>query len=361
MKQRYFYFIIFLSFLFSFTSSGQEKHYYFYQPVPYGSESLYNPISLLFNGGFDTFNMLDREPEWKNVYWDHAATNVWRCITAPAPVINRFGWGKFIGTEIFPTNLKIEESQYVPNVGLHLIGGGMEFRKMSEWYDYHNVPVPYLCGAITCMAYEYLNEVVENGMNYYPNLDCIPDILVFQPLGIFFFSFDNVSKFFSEKFQLNDWSNPIAVSFAPFAIRNSCNMFVAKYPLDSARTKSLFLNFGTFAVLGGSFKTDEEHSVSIAAGLTSKGRRALERRNEIPSNTVILGPMAGIYYDRNNSLLASFIFADTYYMRYRLNTYPGFLSIKGWSPGFFLSVDTNGRSTFGVTVTSLPIGLSHHF
>lgn len=341
--------------------SAQNKKYYFYNPVPYGSESLYNPLTMVVNGGYDPFQMLDREPTWSNMYWNKAATNVWRCITAPAPIINKFGWKRFISTELIPTNLKIEEGQYAPNYALHLIGGGMEYRKISEWYDYHNVPAPFLCGAVTCMAFEYLNEIVENGMNYYPNIDCIPDILIFQPLGILLFSFDDVSEFFSSSLQLNDWSHPVAVTFAPFAIRNAAQIFVAKIPLNTTRTKSIFLNFGTFALLGYSAKLDEEHSLSFGGGLTSKGRRALPLQNGVPSNTIVVGPMAGVYYDRNNSLLASVVIADTYFMRYRFNVYPGIFFLGSCSPSFFLSIDSNGATTVGVTVASFPLGVGYHF
>ncbi len=235
----------------------------------------------------------------------------------------------------------------------------MEYRKISEWYDYHNVPLPFVCGAITRIAYEYLNEIVENGKNYYPNIDCIPDILYFLPIGIVLFSFDDVAEFFSEEFQLNDWSHQVGVSFSPFAIRNACQIYVSKIPLNKERSKNILLKFGTFGLLGYSFKVNDEDALSFGAGLTSKGIRALPLQNGVPSNTIIVGPMAGVYYDRNNSLLASFVFADTYYMRYRLNIYPGFLTIWKVKPGFFLSVDTNGGTTFGITILSLPIGVSH--
>lgn len=355
---------LFLLFLFCISTvvfAQEEKKYYFYNHVPYGSEALYNPLSMVLNGGYDPFQMLDREPTWNNMYWRTASTNVWRCITAPAPIINKFGWKRFISTELFPTNLKIEEGQYAPNYALHLIGGGMEYRKISEWYDYHNVPLPFVCGALTSMAFEYLNEIVENGMNYYPNIDCIPDILVFQPLGILLFSFDDVAEFFSSSLQLNDWSHQVGITFAPFAVRNAAQIFVAKVPLNSMRTKSLFINFGTFALVGYSTKLDAEHSLSFGAGLTSKGRKALPLQNGVPSNTIVVGPMAGIYYDRNNSLLASFVVADTYYMRYRLNVYPGVLALGSWSPGIFCSLDANGHPTLGVTLTSLPVGVGHKF
>ena len=85
---------------------GQEKNYYFFRPYDYGSDGLYNPITLFANGAFDSFQILDREPEWKNVYWNISTTNVWHSLTSPFPVISAFGWSRFLRQEIFPVGLR---------------------------------------------------------------------------------------------------------------------------------------------------------------------------------------------------------------------------------------------------------------
>ena len=340
---------------------AQAKRYYFFRTYSYGSDALFNPITVLANGGFDSFQIInDRQPTWRNVYWDNAATNVWRSITDPSSVIDAFGWNRFLSQEIFPTNLNIENSQYLPNFMLHSIGGGMVSRKLSEWYDYNNYPLPFVLGAATSMAYEYINEIVENGPHLYPNEDCISDLLVFQPLGILLFNFDGISDFFSSTLNLNDWSQPVAFSFAPFAVRNAGQNFVMKLSLNQQRTTSVFFHFGDFAIFGLSLKTNTENAISFGAGLASNGRRSLPKVNGVPSNTVTTGLMIGIYYDRNNSLLASIVYSDVPNNCFRLNIYPGLLSNNYFSPGLFLTVSKAGATVVGITLRVFPIGLALH-
>lgn len=337
---------------------GQEKNYYFFRPYDYGSDGLYNPITLFANGAFDSFQILDREPEWKNVYWNISTTNVWHSLTSPFPVISAFGWNRFLRQEIFPVGLSIDAAQWAPNYALHLICGGMEYRKISEWYDYNNVPLPYLCGIVTSMAYEFVNEAVENGPSTGPNEDCIPDVLIFQPLGIILFSFDGIAELASSTFNLNDWSEPVAVSFAPFAVRNAGQNTVAKVALNHSHSIDLFLHFGEFALAGLSLKTDAEHMISLGGGLATTGVKDLPIQNGVSSNTVEAGPMVGMYYDRNNSLLASIVYEKNSNTRFRLCIYPGFLSSAEFSPGLFLTVAGNGSAIAGLTMHILPIGLS---
>ena len=53
------------------------------------------------------------------------------------------------------------------------------------------------------------------------------------------------------------------------------------------------------------------------------------------SKTVDLAVSGGVFYDKNNSLLASLLFARTKDYRYRLNVYPGVVKIGPLRPGFF--------------------------
>ena len=337
---------------------GQEKNYYFLRTYEYGSEALFNPISLFVNSGCDTYQQLNRSSTFNAVPWDKGATSVWRSITSPLPVISDFGWNRFLSQEIFPTSFDINRTQWVPNYMLHGIGGGMDSRKLAEWYDYNGYPLPYVLGAITVMASEFFNEMVENGPNIYPNEDCIPDILVFQPLGILLFSSDKVCEFFSSELNLNDWSQPAAISFAPLAFRNAGQNFVMKYALTNSKSTSLFFHFGNFAILGLSFKRNTEDAISIGVGLASTGVKSLPVQNGVPSNTVESGPMAGIYYDRNNSLLASIVYSASRNCRFRLNIYPGVISSSRYSPGFFITVADPKILIAGVTMKILPLGLS---
>jgi hypothetical protein len=349
---------LFLLAVSSYALHAQEKQYYFFHPYTYGSDALYNPVSLLADGGFDSYQILDRQPAWNNIEWNIAATNVWRSLISPLPVISAFGWKRFIRQEIIPSSFNINDAQYAPNIALHTIGGGMEYRKISEWYDYYDVPLPYICGIATCVAYEFINEVVENGPQTSPNEDCIPDVLIFQPLGFILFSFDGAAEFFSSTLQMNDWSEQTGLSFAPFAVRNAGQNFVMKLALNRNRSTNIFFHFGEFALLGLSLKTNFEYAVSFGGGFASTGVKDLPTINGVPSNTVISGPIAGIYYDRNNSLLASVVYSTNQNTRFRMNLFPGLLSSSEYCPGIFLTISGNGSTTAGLTMRILPVGLS---
>ncbi len=347
-----------LSVAFACHGYSQQKEHFFFHPYAYGSDALFNPVSLLATGGFDAFQFIaDRSGRWSEVYWDKSTTNVWRSVTSSFPIINKFGWSAFLRQEVLPLSFNMDDAQYPPNYALHLIGGGMTFRKISEWYDYNGFPAPYIFGAATRVAYEYINEAVENGPNTFPNEDCLPDMLIFQPAGMLLFSFDDVSEFFSSTLSLNDWSYPAALTFSPFAVRNAGQNYVMKLALNRERSMSLFVHFGDFAILGLSLKTSNEEAISFGAGVVTTGVIDLPERNGVRTNTIATGAMAGIYFDRNNSLLASAVYSQNIKSVFRLNIYPGVLSSSAVSPGFFITLDHRGSMIAGLTAQILPVGL----
>jgi hypothetical protein len=351
-------FIVFIFSCSSFRSFAQEKTYYFFHPVQYGSESTFNPISLIANGGFDELQSTWRSSSLSEIPWKNGAENVWYNIIAPFPQINKFGWNDFIFHEVIPRSFKPDDAQYFPNYTLHLIGGGMQYRKAAEWFDYYGYPLPFVCALITTMGYHYVNETLENGNWVGPNTDPIADLLIFDPLGIVLFSFDGVCKFFSSEVSLNDWNNQPAFSFLPLGLQNTGQNFIMKYPITASGKTSLMYHFGTFGELGLSMKTNKEDAVSFGVGMSSNSVQTSLTSRGAPIFTITLGPRAGIYWDRNNSLMASVVASDNFHGRLIFNIYPGVFSIKSFSPGFFLIADASSAYTIGMTASFLPLGIS---
>jgi hypothetical protein len=337
--------------------TGQRMPHLFYHEYSYGSESTFNPISVLLNGGLDELQIYGHTNAFADVPWDLGGTNVWRNILAPMPQINTYGWGKFLRQEIIPSSLDVEHAQFFPNYELHLIGGGMVYRKMSEWYDAHGYPFPSAWGAATVMTYHFINEIVENGPGQGSNVDAIADLLIFDPLGILLFSSDAVANFFAHTLSLNDWSYQPALSFSPFAARNVGQSFVMKYPISTSGNTSLFYHFGSFGVLGLSFKTNTEDSFSFGVGGSSKEVFVVDSFNGATTRSIIIAPMAGVYWDRNNSLLASMVVSDSFTEIVRVNAFPGVFSLGGFSPGAFLSFQRVRGFSLGFTASFLPAGL----
>lgn len=335
---------------------AQEKKYFFYRPLDYGSEAMFNPIGVLMNGGFDVLQSYSSSTRADDILWNTQGTSVWRSVTSPAYYISEYGWNKFLSQEVIPTSFNITKAQWAPNYTLHLIGGGMEYRKLSEWYDYHGYPLPFVFGAATAMGYHFLNELVENGPSIHGNTDAIADFCIFDPLGIVFFSFDGVAEYFSSEFGLNDWSPQPSFSFRPLSFRNFGHSFVARYPITESKHTSAFLYLGKSTLLGLSVKTDNENAVSFGAGATQTGVWVVDETNGIGTNSIHVGASCGLFYDRNNSLLASLLISEFYLERIRLNIYPGVLSASPFSPGFFFTIGDGGTYSAGITMQYSPFG-----
>jgi len=92
----------------------------------------------------------------------------------------------------------------------------------------------------------------------------------------------------------------------------------------------------------------------------SKRVYTVDTRNGSVTKSIVVGPMAGIYWDRNNSLLASFVACESNYEMVRLNIFPGIIKILSVSPGIFASVGERGKCTFGMSLSILPLGICGH-
>ncbi len=112
---------------------GQEKNY-FYTGKPYGSEALFNPISLFINGSYDVTQLQSVSNRIGDQNYAKTFHVVMRSLGHPFENIKHYGWNKFLRSEFFPLSFKKEEMQWIPNYQQHLIGGGMLFTAMKEWY-----------------------------------------------------------------------------------------------------------------------------------------------------------------------------------------------------------------------------------
>ena len=82
------------------------------------------------------------------------------------------------------------------------------------------------------------------------------------------------------------------------------------------------------------------------------------------TRTVDLVGTAGLFYDRDNSLLASLLVAQTKDYSVRLNLYPGLLRMGLVTPSLFVALDRQRQVLTGVsfgTRPKLPVGLGMSF
>jgi hypothetical protein len=119
--------------------------------------------------------------------------------------------------------------------------------------------------------------------------------------------------------QAADWSSQASITLPNRQLQNNGQYYSLKIPVGLERTR-LFVRGGMGAQLGISQKLDDEHHLSIGAGGDTEVRTIDKSGHE----RVSFAPAAGVYWDRNNSLLVSVTTSPAENVL-ALNVYPGVL------------------------------------
>ncbi len=342
------------------TIPGHRGTYYYYRGLDYGSQSLIHPLRLIINGGYGIMQVENRHNQPHLIMYGRGMENVLKNVLNPHWSLKVNGFWDFLQREVIPVSANSGRSKYWPNYMNHLLGGGMSYRMMDEYYRYHGVQRSREWAGVTIFLYHFLNEVVENDGLEGPNPDPVADFWIFNPAGILLFANDDVARFFSHTLHMTDWSyQPIFLPESGELANNGQN-YAVKLHLNDSGSRSLFYHWGSHAELGMSFTKPDGRCFSFGLGLKAKNLLEID---EI-SKTVDLAVSGGVFYDRDNSLLASFLFARTKDYRYRLNLYPGLIDLGPFRPGFMAALDDQHDLTVGVTfgsLTHLPFGLGGRF
>lgn len=350
------YLILFIL-LFCVDSIFKAQEKYFYTGKNYGSEALYNPLYLILNGSYDILQLEGMSKDITKYPYAYAADKVFYNLTHPFEAINKYGWGNFIMNEIIPLNFNRKHSQWWPNYNLHLIGGGMSYVRTQEWYEHHGFSNPQILSIATMIGYHFLNEIVENGNYDGPNIDPISDIYIFDLGGIILFSFDSVKEFFSKELNLNDWSYMPAFSLTDGTLQNNGQYFVIKYRLGEQTPWHLFYFFGLDGIIGATYKFEDGRALS--AGFGFRGKKRILEDHLTNRQSVSLAWNVGLFYDYNNSLMASMFFSGMFNDFFHLNIYPGILKFGDFSPGLLFVLSQDGKPTIGITTMWAP-GIAAH-
>jgi hypothetical protein len=339
---------------------SDSARYLFYTCPDYGSQSTFNPLSVLLNGGYDIVQTgmydarLSRVPYWSS------SKNVGENIGHPIRQISCHGWGNFIGSEVFPTRLDIDHAQYVPNYTLHVIGGGTTYRMMCEWNAAHKVPYPKISSVLITTAYNFLNEVIENGPYSGVNVDPIADMWIFNPLGVLLFSSDRVARFFSATLQVSDWSSMPFIDPVHGKIDNVSQNWAIKSPLPFIKRARLFVYLGMSEEAGLSYRVNQEYAVSGGGGLSV--RDIVEADSGGVAGRVMTAKYSwnsGLFIDKGNSLLVSLLLSNSRMYKARANLYPlSEFHFGKFRPAFFAAIGHDNDVVFGITANWLPASLS---
>ena len=334
---------------------------YFYHAKKFGSESIFNPVTTIINGGFGILQIGNRSNCLQTVDFKNGIKNVNHNLAHPIEMINEYGWHNFIFHEIVPASLKPASAQYFPNYLNHLIGGGYTYRALQEWYIHYNFSHPKILAFSSLMAYHYLNEVVENNRFVGPNIDPIADFYIFNVAGLILFSSDKIANFFGNTLSLRDWSFMPGYNPHLNSVENIGQNFIIRIKVPYTKRWRMMYHWGSHGMYGLSYNYRQKDSFSIAGGLVAKELLKTNKVTRVRELTASLVWTAGLFWDRENSLLASLILSGTKGYKARLNIYPGVIKTSYCSPGLFINLRKDNSIVFGVFFNLFPIGVSHSF
>jgi len=323
---------------------------YFYKGYDYGSQSLFNPAYVLLNRGFD---VLQLRPDQRNIFgYDYQLNvkNVLGNVVDPFSAISNRGWGRWLREEIFPLSWTRGSARWVPNYGLHLIGGGTTYTALREWFEARDAPAPVATAFSVATLYTaaIVNESLENNGTVGFNTDCLADLYVFDLAGILLFSIDGVNEFFSRSVIVSDWSLQPVFTAPHGDIHNQGNYYAAKWALPFYDRLRLFGYMG-FSSLGGlSMKITDDLSISAAAGAKVERIASVQA---VTGDLVTLRSSGALFLDRNESLLASVQVADVQDYFVHVNVYPNAFFHTDPGVGLFAVLSKDARFMAGVSLT----------
>ena len=318
---------------------------YFYKGYDYGSQALYGPLWVFLNRGFDVLQDRNGSRSIFQQEYQHNGETVGRNLLNPFPALAQRGYGRFFREEIFPISFTPGTARWVPNYTLHLIGGGVTYTGLTEWFRQNHVPAPRVFSAGTVLATAFLNETLENKGVVQYNTDAIADFFFFDIGGIILFSFDWPNELFSKYLIVADWSLQPSFTYPNFDLHNQGNYFSVKAPLPFTDRLRLFATMGLGTLLGFSYKVDSQYSVSGGAGTMAS--RLIRTSQKNADNNVEFASQAGLFVDRNNSLLASLRVTNVQDYFIQFNLYPNAFTVP--ELGLWTVVDKGGHFVTGVS------------
>jgi hypothetical protein len=339
-------------------SSGAPRGERFYHSLPYGSESQFNPFSLIINGGLDELRTQNANRHVFKLHYDRAAKNVYESIIHPDRTIRDYGFGNWVRRQLLPLSTQSSGGgQWEPNYHLHLLAGGMTGVRMTEWYQQHGTPHPELSAAATVFTWHFLTEMIEHQNGNGRNADAMSDLLVFDPAAFLIWRIDGVQRLFSTHMEMTNWPGQPAIMLADGTLQNAHQTSMARLQLPWTENWRALMTFGGSFVFGASRRRGGADWISAGWGWDPAENPVIDP--ETGEKTVVLLPNYGIYYDRHGSLLASAVLRTHRSERLMVNVYPGVLHIGGWSPGFWGQLLSTGGVRVGIT-PRFGLGLGVH-
>lgn len=327
--------------------SDLDRKSYFYKPSEIGSDSLFSPLHNNISYALDSLQLSDN---FTNENFSDNLSEVWYHLRHPRTVIeNDGGTTRFISRDIFPIDAEHlnESAALLPNYTLHLLGGGITFRKDLEWFRSHNYRYPLLASVTLAMTAELVQEALEN--DDVIDSDALADFYIFRPIGLALFSSDSFAEYIHRNLNPAVWPSQQSIDLKQHKFINTGISYVYRPPkLDFGKRRG-FIYTGLSSLLGLSHQLISGDTLSWGIGFAVKEVTS-QREAHIDLKT-----SAGIFYDRNNSLIWSAVINDAGNTRFRANVYPRGEKLTE-QIGYFISFDEDYEISLGV-VYRLPLGV----
>lgn len=335
-----------------FTNDDVAKNY-FYQALPYGSMGNFNPLTVVLNRGFEMMRITRSDLAYDALHYNYRFHNIFENLGHPIKHVKQYGAKDFFLEQVIPFG-NPRKPYWYPNYTLHLFGGGMTYTGLKEWYTYNKMPIPGVLSAATVLTAALINEAIEERErpgDFILNVDAVADVWIFDLGGILLFQSKKVNHFFSSKLNMRDWSRQPMLLF-PGPYMGNCGQFFSFKPkIPGTKDWYFFSLMGLGGLVGVShtFKNNYAWSIGFGQGPKRKDKELFGLPIDIS-----LVPMAGIYLDKHNSVLASLEFSnsqnDLYHNYFaELNIYPGLIHIgKRFSPGIWSAVSKQKTVLFGI-------------
>ncbi len=321
---------------------------FFYRGLDFGSQRVFNPLTMLLNTGFDSFQFPNQDARVFRYDYASSWTEVREALVHPLKAGSGRGWGNFFREEILPVRFTTHDAGWIPNYSLHLVGLGMDYAALDEFYEAHGIRGAAPLAALTAFLAGVLNEMAENnGGGFAPSPGTVADLYVFNVGGLILFTPRSVRRFFARKLLLADWSE-MPTFMADGTLQDVGQYFVVKPALPGLDRTRLFVRFGISAIVGLSRLEPDGSTWSVGVGQTGV-YHTVDPDTRIEN--IELDWTAGLFYDRDNSLLMSVVWARSARTRFKLDLYPGVLPGVGHDVGAWAALDQQWRLHLGVAAT----------
>ncbi len=322
---------------------------YYYSENRYGSDAIYNPISSFLSYSFDTLQV---SQSFGTEDFDENLDDVVENLLHPRRAIkNEGGYRQFINGNIFPIggDNPNESFAMLPNYALHLLGGGMVYRRDLEWFRKHKYKYSTVSSVALAVTAELIQEAIETKTTL--NDDPVADFWIFRPLGMWLFHHDGFAKRFAEVTGPAIWPSLQVYDISKKKIVNTGLSYAYRPPSLATENTGLFIYTGINNLLGLSHKIGAGRSLSWGVGF------AVREIDLNADNLARLDTSLGFYYDLNNSLLSSLVFNDTGGDHMRFNYFP---RPKGWNGGIGLFLSKNKDNSWSAGFQyKVGFGLGH--